>query len=138
MEVLELKDIQGIIIRGYSNMPACEFVLIGIKNPLLAKAWLQKISVLVTPGDERDGKHAMNIAFTYEGLGQLGLNNETLDSFPMELEDGMTTAHKQFFLGDYGTSDPANWEWGSKNKEAIHILLMLYAVDTDTLQTLLK
>ena len=136
MEVLELTDIQGIIIRGYSNMPACEFILAGIKDPQAAKTWLRKICPQITPGDKKDATSALNIAFTFEGLRVLGLNKDALDSFPIELEDGMTTEHKQFFLGDYGSSDPANWEWGNSNQEPVHVLLMLYAVDSAALQEL--
>jgi Dyp-type peroxidase family len=134
METLELEDIQGIIVRGYANMPAASFLLLGIKDAGLAKKWLQTIGTQVTSGEDKKGNSALNIAFTYNALEVLGLNDETLDSFPMELEDGMNTEHKQLFLGDYGASDPENWEWGGRNKEPVHILLMMYATDPATLE----
>jgi Dyp-type peroxidase family len=136
METLELKDIQGIIIRGYANMPAAEFLILKISDASLAKKWLQLMTDQITPADEKKGNSAVNIAFTYKALSALGLTAETLDTFPMELEDGMNTKHKQFFLGDYGTSDPENWEWGGSKSEAVDVLLMLYAVDIDTLRSL--
>jgi hypothetical protein len=83
METLELKDIQGIIVRGYANMPAAAFVLLRIEDAGLAKKWLQMITPQITPGDEKKGDCAINIAFTFHGLEALGLNKEALDSFPM-------------------------------------------------------
>ena len=134
METLELKDIQGIIVRGYANMPAAEFILLRIGDAGLAKKWLQLITAEVTSAEEKKGDSAVNIALTYNAMSVLGLSPQTLDSFPMELEDGMNTKHKQFFLGDYGTSDPENWEWGGCNSAPVDILLMLYAINTETMQ----
>jgi Dyp-type peroxidase family len=136
METLELNDIQGIIVRGYANMPAAEFILLKIGDAEPAKKWLQLMTEQVTSAEEKKGSSAMNIAFTFNALSALGLSQETLDSFPMELEDGMNTKHKQFFLGDYGASAAENWEWGGINNEKVDVLLMLYAIDTDTLQAL--
>lgn len=135
MEQLETKDIQGIIVRGYANLPAADFLLLKIKDAASAKNWLNAITPQITNGTQKPDDFALNIAFTFEGLKALGLTKASLDSFPMELEDGMTTRHKQQFLGDYGASDPANWEWGAKQNEPVHMALMLYAVDTTTLNT---
>lgn len=134
METLELKDIQGIIVRGYANMPAAAFVALGIRDVAYAKRWLQDISPRITSADEKKGDSALNIAFTFKALEALGLGTEALDSFPIELEDGMTTRHKQLFLGDYGSSDPDRWEWGGRMNDPVHILLMLYAIDSATLE----
>ncbi len=136
METLEVKDIQGIIIRGYSNLPAAEFLLLGIRNPALAKKWLEIMSSQVTSGVESKPAYATNIALTFDALKTLGVSNQTLDTFPLELEDGMTTDHKQLFLGDFGASAPDTWEWGGRTNDAVHILLMLYAPDAEKLKSL--
>lgn len=136
METLELKDIQGIIIRGYSNLPGAAFLLLRISDPTLAKKWLQVISPEITSGEERKPELALNIALTFNAMSALGLNKQVLDTFPLEFEDGMTTKHKQLFLGDFGNSAPDNWEWGGKNTDEVHILLMLYATDAGALQNL--
>ena len=56
----------------------------------------------------------------------------------MEMEDGMTTRHKQFFLGDFGENDNAGWEWGGKNNEPVHLMLMIYAADSQILSKLIN
>jgi Dyp-type peroxidase family len=133
MEKLETSDIQGIITRGYTELPAAVFLLIGVKEQAAAKRWVKTTAPEITTGAQKPTNAAVNIAFTLEGLKAFGLNETALDSFPMELQDGMTTKHKQQFLGDYGASDPANWEWGRKDAESIHLLLMLYAVNDQEL-----
>jgi Dyp-type peroxidase family len=132
-EQLDLKDIQGIIIRGYSHLPAAHFLLLGITDANATKRWLSQVVKEITPGDQHADISAMHIAFTFPGLGALGLGQPALDSFPLELEDGMTTPHKQQFLGDFADSAPDRWEWGGPGTEAVHILLMLYAKDAGVL-----
>jgi Dyp-type peroxidase family len=138
METLELKDIQGIIIRGYSNLPAAAFLLFEIENADSAKKWLQAIVPQVTSGEDKKPETALNIALTFNAIATLGLDKRTLDMFPMELEDGMTTKHKQLFLGDFGESAPENWQWGGRNTPEVHILLMLYAADATSLESLMQ
>lgn len=127
MDQIETHDIQGLIIKGYSSLPACNFLLLGIKDKDATKRWLQKLSAEITPGTEKPPAAARNIAFTFRGLQVLGLPPEILETFPIELEDGMTTSHKQLFLGDFGSSDPVNWQWGGQQNEEVHILLLIYA-----------
>jgi Dyp-type peroxidase family len=127
MTNLETNDIQGLITKGYSNLPACKFLLLQITDKDAAKKWLKNIVSDVTHSNAKHDTTAINIAFTFDGLKALGLSAASLDSFPLEFEDGMATAHKQLFLGDFGDNAPANWDWGGKQSEAVHILLLLYA-----------
>ncbi len=131
MENLETQDIQGIIIKGYSNLPAADFLLLGIKDAVAVKKWIKNNIATITFGTDKPQETAMNLAFTFEGLKALGLDAATLDSFPMEMEDGMLTRHKQDYLGDYGTSDPAGWDWGGKKTAPVHVLAMLYGASED-------
>lgn len=135
MNQLETNDIQGIIIKGYASLPACTFLLLHVQQPQQARQWLQQLIPQVTPAHQKPGQQALNIAFTYQGLQALGLPAQSLDSFPIELEDGMTTPHKQLFLGDFDTSAPEHWQWGSTHTTPVHILLMLYAAEEAVLQT---
>jgi Dyp-type peroxidase family len=131
---IEKEDVQGIITKGYSELPACTFLLLVIKDPSAARLWLKNITPAVTHSNIKHPQAALNIAFTFEGLKVLGLSKDSLDSFPLELEDGMTTPHKQLFLGDFDESAPASWEWGGNQNESIHILVMLYAATDSELQ----
>jgi Dyp-type peroxidase family len=132
---LELNDIQGVIIRGYAKLPAAHFLLLSLKDPAAAKQWLSVIAKDITPGDSDPVESATHIAFTFNGLKALDLNQAALDSFSLEFEDGMTGKHKQFFLGDFAESAPDKWTWGGPNTEAVHVLLMLYAKDLEILDS---
>ncbi|RFM25745.1 Dyp-type peroxidase [Deminuibacter soli] len=136
MEIIEKEDIQGIIVKGYAHLPACKFVLLGMGSKQAAQQWLQLIAQNITRGSEKKPPAAVNLAFTYEGLKVLGLDGSSLDTFPLEFEDGMTTPHKQLFLGDFGNSAPDKWEWGGPQQTPVHALLMLYAPDETSLQLL--
>lgn len=133
MNELETHDIQGIIIKGYAALPACTFLVLRIQQKQAAQKWLQQLLPQITNGHQRPEQQAMNIAFTLEGLRALGLPTESLNTFPIELEDGMLTPHKQLFLGDFGNNAPEHWQWGGPHTAPVHILLMLYAAEESLL-----
>ncbi|MCW3124252.1 MAG: peroxidase [Flavipsychrobacter sp.] len=136
MEQIELKDLQGLIVRGYAELQSAAFMVLKVTDAPVFKKWLQQHINEVTPGNVKPTDTAMNIAFTFAGLRALGLNKDSLDSFPLEFEDGMTTRQKQALLGDFGNSDPANWQWGQKGNDDTHVLLALYAANMPMLESL--
>lgn len=136
MPALELSDMQGLLARGYSRLPACSFMLLKIENGSQARQWLKSLldAGLLTRGDQRPGHEgeqdfAINVAFTHEGLAALGLSQPALEQFPRELQEGMTKDPRPRLLGDHGVSGPENWTWGSPRQPAVHVLVMLYAVN---------
>ena len=137
MSQLELQDIQSIITRGYGNLKAATYVLLHIENPLLVKRWLGNLVAQVQTSHNKPSEHCLNIAFTYEGLSALGLDQSTLSTFPTEFTEGMTEPNRSRILGDHENSenDPKLWVWGGTNpqQKRVHILLLLYAVDDEQL-----
>ena len=127
LSILELDDIQGIIRRGYGDMYHANFLLLEITDAEPAKRWLAGLDGTITDGENKPPDDRLNIAFTYAGLDQLGLENAVLDSFSREFREGMTTGHRQRILGDLGDSAPENWDWGGPLNRSVHVLLMLYA-----------
>jgi Dyp-type peroxidase family len=129
MPTLDLEDIQGIIVRGYGDLEAACYILLGIHEGNAAREWLASLAAQITNGAERPTRRALNMAITCDGLQALGLNAETLVTFPYEFRDGMTSEYRQRILGDHGDSAPVRWDWGGPNTASVHILLMLFAVD---------
>jgi Dyp-type peroxidase family len=129
MQTLAKKEIQGLILRGYSNLPNAVYLLLQVNDADKAKRWLKDISNDITDGDTKPATQALNIAFTMAGMKKLGLSQNALNSFSGEFEEGMSTAHKQLMFGDYGVSDPKKWQWGGPYCPPVHIMLMLF---TDT------
>lgn len=137
METLELEDIQGYIIRGYSHMMYSRFVYCEVTDAAKAKHWIEQVSDTFTNATHIPSKAnlpdtCLNIAFTYSGLLALGMNKENAGNFNKEFREGMTTPHRQRLLGDFNTSAPENWRWGGPKNKSIHVLLMVFGKDKET------
>lgn len=128
---LELKDIQGYVIRGYKYMMYSRYVMLNVTEPALAKKFLKNNAVDITNVTHHPTTHCLNFAFTLPGLKALGLAQENLDNFTREFREGMTTEHRQRLLGDFDSSAPAHWRWGGTNNEEVHILLMVFGANKE-------
>jgi len=135
MTTIAKNEIQGLILRGYSNLPNAVYLLLQVNNVGDAKKWLKDISNDITNGDTKPQTTAMNIAFTLAGMKRLGLSQNALHTFSGEFEEGMSTEHKQMMFGDYGKSDPKNWNWGGPHCPEVHMMLMLYTDTSERLET---
>ncbi|MFN0276289.1 MAG: Dyp-type peroxidase [Chitinophagales bacterium] len=136
MPELELADIQGYIIRGYSKMMYSKYVFLQVKDPSKAKLWLHEIADDLTTAKYIDDKSkipdtSLNIAFTSKGLRALGLAEENIGNFTQQFREGMVTKHRQRLLGDFGSSDPVNWRWGADHTSPVHISLMVFGKDKE-------
>lgn len=129
MTTLNLTDIQGIFARGYGELEGGCYMLLGVRDAAAARAWLARLAGLVTTADSRPEERALQVAFTHGGLKALGLDDDTLGTFPHEFQDGMTSRYRRRILGDDGDSAPENWQWGGPNNAPVHVLLMLFARD---------
>ena len=123
---IELEDIQGLIVKGYGRMHNSRYVMLQITNALLAKAWIHSISAGITNATHFVSTNCLNIAFTSKGLSAIGLSEENIQNFSLEFREGIDTPHRQRLLGDYGKSEPKNWNWGGPEKEDLHILLLIF------------
>jgi len=132
----ELADIQGLFARGYGDLRAAAFLLLGIDDPSRARGWLGGIAGAVTGAEARPEGHAINLAFTSTGLERIGVPTEALAMFSNEFVTGMTTPHRQRILGDLGENAPERWEWGGPSGPQVDVALLLYATDDAALQRL--
>ncbi|MEO6845072.1 MAG: Dyp-type peroxidase [Ginsengibacter sp.] len=128
---LELKDIQGYIVRGYKYMMYSRYVMLNVTEPALAKKFLKNNVADITSVTHHPTTHCLNFAFTSPGLKALGLAQENLDNFTREFREGMATEHRQRLLGDFESSAPVNWRWGGSNNEEVHILLMVFGANKE-------
>ena len=103
---IDLADIQGNVLRGYT-MPAAAYLLLRIVDVAAgARAdarMLPQVATADAVGDEPPAT-AMNVAFTFAGLQALGLPDAVLASFPEAFREGMAARAEQ--LGDRGPSAP--------------------------------
>jgi len=133
MSEIVRNEIQGLILRAYSNLPNAIYILLQVTEVDRAKAWLRETRHDITDGATKPDVKALNIAFTMAGMQKLGLSQNAINTFSGEFEEGMSTDHKQLMFGDYGKSDPKNWKWGGPHCPEVHIMLMLYTDTNDRL-----
>lgn len=136
MELLELKDIQGYIIRGYSHMMFSRYVFLKIEDAQKAKEFIASQINSLTTAEYIDDKSklsdtSLNIAFTAIGLKAIGLHEENVKTFSTEFREGMDTPHRQRILGDTDSSAPENWRWGAIYQQPVHISLMVFGKNKD-------
>jgi len=131
--MVELSDIQGLVFSGYAKKPYAEYLLFRVEHAARARLWLRGLSQQVTAGSDRPPELCVNVAFTAAGLRALGLDDDSLASFPLEFREGMAGSQtRSRALGDVGESDPKAWLWGS-GANPVHVLLMLYASSAERL-----
>ncbi|NNL53993.1 MAG: hypothetical protein HKP32_02435, partial [Woeseia sp.] len=142
MKYLERDDIQGIVTNGYGKFEAA-YGLYRISDAVRARRWLDGISDKVSSADpeaenQRQG-FRLQIAFTYPGLGKLGLDEHAFADVSAEfIEPRDLRSHRQRVLQEFEKSGPQHWNWGGDQdgKEAVHILLALFAEDRRKLEEL--
>ena len=126
---IEFSDIQGLVIRGYGNLPAACYLLLGIEDIQKARIWLSQQCKQVTYSDSRPKTRAMNIAISYQGISKLLEDPSIADTFSDEFRSGMNTIHKRRILGDEGENAPEHWLWGGPATPTVDCLLLCYAKD---------
>lgn len=131
---LELNDMQGLLVRGYGNLQGAQYLLFRFTEVDSSREYLKKLLPQITKATQKPDDHAIQMAFTYDGLSFMELPDEALQSFSREFKEGMTEPHRQFILGDREENSPENWAWGSKVSGEIHLLLMIYSKNASSLE----
>jgi Dyp-type peroxidase family len=125
---IELADIQGNVLRGYT-MPAAAYLWLRIADVPRARGLMRRMlpHVMTAAPWSTPPATAMNVAFTFAGLSRLELPDRVLGSFPEAFREGMAARAER--LGDRGPSAPSGWEF-----HGAHVLVTVYAVDVERLR----
>jgi Dyp-type peroxidase family len=134
-DTLEFADIQGLVVRGYGNLPAACYVLLEIDaaGATGARAWLGWLVGELNTAESRPTDTAANVALTHAALEKLGLPESALAAFPLEFLDGMVDSHRSRILGDVDESAPECWDWGGPRTTPVDAVLLLFATDAAAL-----
>ena len=143
----DMHDIQGFVISGYAHLPCVSYLLLRVNNAPTVRQWLGQLVNEVTTSEGKELISCLNVAFTYNGLKRIGLDEETLDTFSRPFVEGMTTQHRSRILGDGAENAPVNWDWGGNLKSeptmpdetrAVDLVLLLFGKDETTLDSLVN
>jgi Dyp-type peroxidase family len=142
---LKLDEIQGNILAGF-NKDHQRFLFLQIDDAAKTKGWLRslisngdvatttqvkKFNDLFRAARKAQGGESgsnmptatwLNIAFNYYGLEKLGAD---LDGFPDDFKQGM--AARSAIIGDVGRSDPDAWDPWLRNRDFLHIIVLIAA-----------
>ena len=77
-------------------------------------------------GHRREDKRWVTVAFTWNGLRALGVDEASLATFPEEFKQGM--AARAEMLGDTGDNAPEHWVGGLASPD-LHAIAILFARD---------
>jgi len=128
--MLEFDDIQHILL---TRTPALtgRYEFLTFRNPAGGRAWLAGILEKVQSAGEvitsvEKDKRWVTVAFTWNGLRALGVDEASLATFPEEFRQGM--ADRASILGDTGKNHPDNWVGGLASPD-LHAVVILFARD---------
>jgi len=128
---LEFDDIQHMVV---TRVPALtgRYEFLSFRQAAQGRAWLagilDKVASVQQARDflEREQRW-VSVAFTWAGLRALGVNEESLATFPEEFRQGM--AARAEVLGDTGSNHPDRWVGGLANP-ALHAIAILFSRNT--------
>src|SRR5207302_10585597 len=128
--MLENEDIQHILL---TRTPALtgRYEFLSFRNAAGGRAWLSAIrekaqsAAEVMASVEKD-KRWVTVAFTWNGLRALGVDEGSLATFPEEFKQGMVARAEM--LGDTGEHHPDNWAGGLASPD-LHAIATLFARD---------
>ena len=128
--MLEFDDIQHLLL---TRVPALtgRYEFLSFQQPAQGRAWLEAMrekvpSAKAAAGNVNLEKRWVSVAFTWNGLRALGVDEASLATFPEEFRQGM--AARWQVLGDTGTNHPDNWV-GDLGGPQLHAIAILFARD---------
>jgi len=125
--MLELDDIQHFLIARPPAL-AARYEFLSFHNAEGARTWLAgilaKVGTAQTVGSSHLDSRWVTVAFTWNGLKALGVDDASLATFPEEFRQGM--AARANTLGATGANHPDHWIGGMANP-SLHAIAVLFA-----------
>jgi hypothetical protein len=128
--MLDYDDIQHILL---TRTPALtgRYEFLSFHDAVSGRAWLSAIaekvqSAAAMRASVDQDKRWVTVAFTWNGLRTLGVDETSLATFPEEFRQGMVARAQ--ILGDTGKDHPDNWVGGLSGRD-LHAIAILFARD---------
>lgn len=128
--MLELDDIQHILLMRVPALTG-RYEFLSFRNATAGRVWLSGIREKVESAADvhasvEKEKRWVTVAFTWNGLRALGVDEASLGTFPEEFRQGMVA--RADMLGDTGPNHPDNWVGGLASPN-LHAIVILFAAD---------
>lgn len=129
LAMLELDDIQHFLLTRTPAL-AARYEFLTFRTPQAGPAWLSglvdKVGTGRSVGNASPDSRWVTIAFTWNGLRALRVDEKSLATFPEEFRRGM--AARAEILGTTGANHPDHWVGGLASTE-LHAIAILFARD---------
>lgn len=126
---LELDDIQHFLVARTPAL-AARYEFLTFDAPVAGRAWLagmiDKVGIAASVGPVSPDARWVTVAFTWNGLRALGVDEASLETFPEEFREGLSARAQ--ILGITGSNHPDHWDGGLANP-ALHAIVILFARD---------
>ncbi len=128
--VLELDDIQHFLLMR-PRARAARYGFLTFRDRVHARQYIDRLVDVVgtaagVAGATEVDSRWLTIAFTWNGLRALGVDETSLATFPEEFRQGM--AARADILGDTGANHPDHWVSGLAGPD-LHAIVILFARD---------
>src|SRR5215207_5432521 len=127
---LDLEDVQHFLLARPRAL-AARYGFLTFRDPAQARQYVGKVADYVGTGAHVSGATEVDsrwvtIAFTWNGLRALGVDEASLATFPEEFRQGMVA--RAPVLGDTGANHPDTWVGGLASPD-LHAIVILFARD---------
>jgi Dyp-type peroxidase family len=136
--MLELNDIQSGVLRPRQTPYVATYLVLRIDDPADGHELLKRLTPMIASAADASspaGDAWVMAALSYHGLNALGVPQASLDSFPLEFQQGMALRAAE--LGDVGENGPEQWERPFGTSE-VHIAIAVTAPDRPRLEQVLQ
>jgi Dyp-type peroxidase family len=129
MAEAEFEDIQHFLI-ARPRAFAARYEFLSFRKPEDGRAWLkgliEKVGTAKSVGSSELDSRWVTVAFTWNGLRALGVDESSLANFPEEFQQGM--AARATIIGTTGANHPDHWLGGLASPD-LHAIVILFARD---------
>src|SRR5881394_3907630 len=135
---LELDDIQSGVLCPRPTPYQATYVIFRIDDRKAGRELMRRLSRVVASAAHPTspaGNTWVSAALSFQGLKALRVPRVTLESFPLEFQQGMAARAK--ILGDNGESSPENWEKPLGSAD-VHVVVTALAPDAERLEAALN
>jgi len=126
-DTLDLADIQGIVARGYADLPFATYLVLSVDDPAAARDGLGRLADVVTAAARPPGGTATNVALTAAGIERIAPAVAGREGFSDQFVGGMVEPHRSRVLGDVDDDDPGTWQWGGPGSDPVHAIVLAFA-----------
>src|SRR3954465_3258909 len=130
--MLEFADIQHLLL---TRVPALtgRYEFLSFREPAQGRAWLAGLirkasSAKALQASLNQDRRWVTVAFTWNGLKALGVDEASLATFPEEFRQGMVARAE--VLGDTGANHPDHWIDSTPSPD-LHAIVILFARDAE-------